>query len=520
MQKTGFWRKLVSGAVCAALSVSCFAALAPTAAVAEESVALTDTDMLRQDGVRLVNQNGEVVQLRGVNIGGWLLQETWMCPVDGTSPAYWDTLQTLESRFGAEKTAELVKIYEDNWFTEADIDNLQSLGFNVLRVPFWYRTLQTDDEGTWKLNENGEIDFSRLDWVVEECGKRGIYVILDLHGAPGHQSVDHCCGRIGKTTLWTDEKYQNLTVELWTEVARHFADNPVVAGYDLLNEPMNGINNKLDSQIWKLYDKIYDGIRTVDSNHVLIMEGIWDLANLPNPSYYQWTNVMYSCHNYNYARNEIDKKVKDYEAKINIANWNVPMLVGEFQPGEIGNYVFNAYNEAGFSWTTWTYKGAKSGPSTWFLFNGRPEAVNPAEDSYEEIARKWGTVSTDESFKRNNSLAEMMTKYATAPVVDYSQKTEETDPTTTTTGAGDTNSENNESGSWLVYGIVGACAAAVIAVVIIVVAVSRKKKNASADSGVSEEAPLPPAEESADAPAEEPSNESDESDESDEPDGQ
>ena len=313
MQKTGFWRKLVAGVACAALSVGA-AAMLPAAAVAAEDVALTDADFLRQDGTRLVNQSGETVQLRGTNIGSWLLQESWMAPVVGRDNewAYWDTLQALESRFGAEATAELIKIYEDNWFTEADIDNLQELGFNVLRVPFWYRNFQTDDNGTWKLNENGEIDFSRLDWVVEECGKRGMYVILDMHGAPGFQSVNHCTGRIGQTTLWTDEKYQDMTVELWVEIARHFADNPVVAAYDLLNEPMNGNPGKSDRQLWELYDKIYKGIRTVDTNHVLIMEGVWELANLPTPTVYDWENFMYSLHNYNDKKSEIDKKVRDY----------------------------------------------------------------------------------------------------------------------------------------------------------------------------------------------------------------
>lgn len=363
---------------------------------------------------------GTPVVLRGVNLGGWLLQESWMCPVVGLDNkwAYWDTLYHLERRFGREQTAALVQIYEDHWLTTADLDRIRAIGLNAVRLPFWYRNFQTDDEGTWRRDKTGGIDFSRLDWAVEECGKRGIYVILDMHGAPGFQSNNHCSGRIGACELYDDTeagyRYRLRAIELWEAIARHFKGNPTVAAYDLLNEPMNGDRHKDRPEnkrwLWDLYDRMFRAIRAVDPDHIITVEGVWEWDNLPDPRLFGWTNVLYQLHNYNYEKREIDFKIRDTRAH---DGWNVPLLVGEFQGGPIWEYVLDAYNQNGISWMTWTFKGAKrDGPSSWFLYGGRPETVDPVHDSYEEIARKWGTLRTDESFLPNDEVIALLTRYA------------------------------------------------------------------------------------------------------------
>ncbi len=360
------------------------------------------------------------VVLRGVNLGGWLLQESWMCPVVGLDNkwAYWDTLYHLERRFGPEQAAALVHIYEDNWLTTADLDRIQAMGLNAVRVPFWYRNFQSDDHGTWKLNEDGEIDFSRLDWVVEECGKRGIYVVLDMHGAPGFQSDNHCTGRIDACEIYDDTDagyaYRLRAIELWEAIARHFKGNSTVAAYDLLNEPMNGNRCKDRPEnkrwLWDLYDRMYRAIRAIDPDHIITVEGVWEWDNLPDPALFGWTNVVYQLHNYNYKKCEIDFKIRDTHAH---DSWNVPLFVGEFQGGPIWEYALDAYNGNGISWTTWTFKGGKCDhPSSWFLYSGKPDPVDPVYDSYEDIARKWGTLRTEESFLPNEEVIALLTRYA------------------------------------------------------------------------------------------------------------
>ena len=111
------------------------------------------------------------------------------------------------------------------------------------RVPFRFRNFYYDDDGTKILDRNGEWDFSILDWVVEECAERELYVILDMHGAVGSQSDAPHSGRAFQGAQLMEnsergERYRELTDELWTAIAKRFNGNPAVAMYDLLNEPM------------------------------------------------------------------------------------------------------------------------------------------------------------------------------------------------------------------------------------------------------------------------------------------
>src|SRR5438270_13879790 len=160
---------------------------------ARTAKALAGDPFLKTAGVEIRNGRGrgDVVSLRGVNLGGWLLWEEWMCPMD--SSGLKDALsarQTLISRFKESMADELIAAYEEAWITEQDLDNIAELGMNVVRVPFWYPNLLKDD-GTWRTNA-----FDRLDWVVSKAWQRGIYTILDLHGAPGGQSKEQTTGAI------------------------------------------------------------------------------------------------------------------------------------------------------------------------------------------------------------------------------------------------------------------------------------------------------------------------------------
>lgn len=375
-------------------------------------------DYLKTWGSKLVTRSGKQVLLQGVNLGGWLIQEAWMCPLDKGDKGWgnWDTLDAFEKRgFTKEQIQAVVKVYEDNWITEKDLDIIYGMGMNCVRVPFWYRNFQQDDNGTYyseqDMNENP--GFKRLDWVIEECEKRGMYVILDLHGAPGFQSVDHCCGKSHDSRLFLDneegKKYRDMTVELWQRITRRYKDNPVVAAYDLLNEPMNGFEGaeKEDSVLWDFYDVLYKAIREIDPDHILSMEGIWELSNLPDPRDYGWENVLYQTHNYNWHTNEIDRKLSDITERM---EWNVPVYVGEFQAQGIWEYVLNSYNQADVSWTTWTYKGAKSTYEGWFIYRNTDIAVvDPETDSYENILEKWSKIGTDsEGFVRDEAVYQVL----------------------------------------------------------------------------------------------------------------
>ena len=365
---------------------------------------ITDMDFLHTQGSKLMTQSGKQVLLQGVNLGGWLLQEAWMCPLEKEDRGWgaWDTRNAFQKRgFTVEQIQVLMKTYEDHWITLKDLDYIRELGMNCIRVPFWYGNFQADDNGTYYSDGNMDENpgFRRLDWVIAECGSRGLYVILDMHGTPGFQSNDHCCGRSNSSKLFknTQEgaRYRELTIELWLRIAKRYAGNPVVAAYDLINEPMNGFDqaDKQDPVLWEFYDALYRSIREVDPEHILSMEGIWEMKNLPDPAAYQWRNVLYQLHNYNWEKHEIDRKLQDIAEK---SDWKVPVYVGEFQAHGIWDYVLDAYNRSEISWTTWTYKGVKSTYEGWFIYrNFDASLVNPETDSYDEILEKWSRTGTD-----------------------------------------------------------------------------------------------------------------------------
>ena len=272
----------------------------------------TSADLISASGTHLVNGNGEPVQLRGFNLGGWLLKTPAMSPVAGTNvDDDTDVGSVLESRFGSTVAGQLQDTFLDNYITSADFDTIAATGANVVRLPFWWRNFM-DANGDLILNAQSEPDFSVLDNAVAECAARGIYVILDLHGAPGSQNGAAYSGlETAAPTFFaqnaTGEENRAIALDLWEAVADHFADEPAIAGYDILNEPYWTGTIGPDERwwIWEFYDDAYNTIRSVDSDHLIILESCWGVESLPDPSSTAedwkdsaWTNVAYSDHYY------------------------------------------------------------------------------------------------------------------------------------------------------------------------------------------------------------------------------
>ncbi len=378
------------------LSCTCFEGVAQTAE--NTATCFTQEDFLTTKGQKIVNQNGEEVQLKGVNLGAWMIWEDWLCPYEGSLDHY-TVLTELEDRFGSDGAYELFNTYMDNWITEYDLDEIKRLGFNAVRVPFWYRNFYYDDKGTKILDKDGNWDFSRLEWVVSECAEREIYVILDMHGAVGYQSDAPHNGKGDSCGLYEDteqgEKYRELTDELWTAIATLFKDEPAVAMYDLLNEPMcdveaSEIERRRNNEF--IYTRLYDTVRAVDESHIITMEAIWTAIALPHAFMKGWNNVVYQVHFYNDS-NFIFNFLSFF---IKAVFFDVPMMMGEFFPHGDTTWenCFNTMNRLNYSWFLWTYKATGHGmwSSDWCLRgskNGFARA-NIYTDSFEEIARKWG----------------------------------------------------------------------------------------------------------------------------------
>ena len=343
----------------------------------------------------IVNENDENIILKGVNLGNWLLWETWMgfVPEYTHDWAYYDTLQVLIDRFGEEKTAEIVKTYEENFITEDDIAQIEKLGFNCVRVPFWYRNFMTEDLKWLSENHDDNKGFQKLDWLISICEKYGIYVMLDLHGAPGGQSKNHCTGKAGRNELYENENMMNATVELWSAIAERYKDNKTVCAYDLLNEPQNNGGYDGDyswsaeseeavSHTNKAYDTLYKAIREIDKNHIISFEGVWSTTVLPNPQEMGYENLLYQLHLYDSEKGMIRYRVD--ELKTARKDWGVAVVVGEYNNHECEEYAQKKYEKNDISRIKWTYKTYNAG-ETWGIFNKDVERIDIKTASYEEI---------------------------------------------------------------------------------------------------------------------------------------
>ena len=150
---------------CLLMCVALILPFALRAAAENLDASFTQEDFLVTKGNKIYNQKGDEILLHGVNLGSWLIQEDWLSPYDQAQDHY-DILEALTDRFGVDSAYELMNTYQDNWITEYDLDKIKEMGFNCVRVPFWYRNFYSDDNGTKILDQNGEWDFHYLDWIV------------------------------------------------------------------------------------------------------------------------------------------------------------------------------------------------------------------------------------------------------------------------------------------------------------------------------------------------------------------
>ncbi len=405
---------------------------------AKQTAALTDEDYLITKGTQIYNKKGDKVRLKGVNLGGWLVREDWLCPdhvpekdENGDKLIYDGqyVYDTLQKRFGKYEAQTLLETYYDNWITEWDLDNIKSLGFNCVRVPFWYRNFYYDKEGDEKiLDENGEWDFHYLDWVVEECSKRGLYVILDMHGAVGSQSdAPHSGIGFDGYKLYEDsergEKYRERTIELWQAIATRFNGNPAVAMYDLLNEPLCDVADMTEIDRRKLnewiYGLLYDAVREVDTEHLITMEAIWTALALPIASFKGWENVVYQVHFYQKS----DFIFIFFCLFTRLYYSDVPLMMGEFYPHKLNDLIsaswsscFSTMNNLGIHWMLWTYKATGHGmwSSDWCLYGHKDGfwRADIANGSYDSIMEAWGErVQTESNFDNTGHYKNNVEKY-------------------------------------------------------------------------------------------------------------
>lgn len=224
---------------------------------------------LRARGGLITTGRGEPVVLRGVGLGNWLLPEGYMWKFEPPGPQSPREIEALVADLvGPERGAQFWREFRSRFITDHDIARIAAEGMNHVRLPLNARLLITAD------GEPIEDGFEAIDRLIGWCRQHRLWVVLDLHGAPGGQTGTNIDDSLGTPALFEDEHNRRLTLRLWRILAQRYRDETVVAGYDLLNEPLpNEYQYTYAPLLESLYRDLTAEIRAVDPHHLIIYEG-------------------------------------------------------------------------------------------------------------------------------------------------------------------------------------------------------------------------------------------------------
>ncbi|MDB4925071.1 cellulase family glycosylhydrolase [Mucilaginibacter sp.] len=292
---------------------------------------------LKANGRLIVDGKGNKVILRGMGMGGWMLQEGYMFKLSNLGRQY-IIRQHIEDVAGAEYTANFYDKWLTNHTRKIDVDSMAAWGFNSIRLPMHYNlyTLPVDKEPVAGKNTWVEKGFAMTDSLVKWCKAAHIYLILDLHAAPGGQGNDLPISDRDpdKPSLWESKANQDKMIALWKKLAQRYANEPAIGGYDIINEPNWGFESADDKRgtsetknepLRKLMMDITTAIREVDKNHIVIVEGN-GFGNNYRGVFPLWdNNMVVSFHKYGNFNN-----VKAIQSFLTLSEqYNVPLWLGE-----------------------------------------------------------------------------------------------------------------------------------------------------------------------------------------------
>lgn len=195
---------------------------------------------------------------RGVDLGGWLSQ----C----------DNNDYSEKHF-------------TEFITERDFDTIAGWGLDHVRLPFDYNVIMTDS------GEFIESGFHFLSYAVDECAKRGLNIVLDLHKTAGFVFDNTDC-----FDFFDDQRLQDMFVKLWLEMTRRFGTRENVV-FELLNE----VTDEAVAGKWnKIAARTIGEIRGINADIRIIIGGIhndsiYGLTLLEKPDY---DNIVFTFHFY------------------------------------------------------------------------------------------------------------------------------------------------------------------------------------------------------------------------------
>lgn len=215
---------------------------------------------LKVEEGKIVNESGNEIYLRGIQgFGAYPIDKLWY---------YNATVKRNEDPYKFDLYTTDLAQYT---LTEYDLDELESLGANVVRMWLPYFAIQKRPliGETDSPYEYSNVSLDLLENQINRFGERGIYTILVLSDVGQRPKPEISLQASLELSLWNKETgLWDQSVKLWGKVAEKLADNPNLAGYDLFNEPHAPSREVLHS----IYQDYIDEIRKYDKKHIIFLE--------------------------------------------------------------------------------------------------------------------------------------------------------------------------------------------------------------------------------------------------------
>jgi endoglucanase len=289
-------------------------------------ITTTSSKLLKANGGNIVDENGNTIFLKGVAFGN----DFWFSNISTTH------------------------------HNEIDFQRVKNMGMNTIRFYLNYNFFE-DDANPYNYKQTA---WDWLDQNIAWAKKNNIYLVLNMHTPQGgYQSQGN------GSALWEVEENQNRLIALWKAIAERYKDEPTIAGFGPLNEPVPTVSKAK----WSLLaQKLIDGIREVDEHHLLFIE---------KAIYIQNSNEGYE--NLNFPEVEGDNLV--YEFHSYEPYLYTHQLFDWANLGDGGKYPDENYvEETPGSWYTATFDNPNinAGTSNWNYFEGVKYAITDSKISY------------------------------------------------------------------------------------------------------------------------------------------
>jgi len=344
---------------------------------------VANAQFVHTQGTKIVDGQGKALTFKGINLGNWLVWEGYLMMGEATYRTHTQFLNSVSMALGgAAQGAEFEHQWRLNYVSKETISTLSELGFNAVRVPFHYNMF-------WSNGAISDHGFQYLDRLIAWCRHYQVYILLDMHAAPGYQNpgdhadnLDSDASQPRASVRFWDSDHIAIAATVWRHIAQRYHDETIIWGYDLINEPVPQAGRELE--LLGSMITLRNAIRNVDPHHTIVVQGSWwgsDLTKLDwtvasvqraSGVSAQWDhNLVYQLHHYGPLPDTIGRDA--IKNKLNI-----PLILGEYGETDINNLSATTHwakqHLAGYF--AWSFKKLSLGNTLWTVpTNAAYEAV-------------------------------------------------------------------------------------------------------------------------------------------------